>query len=158
MSRRHPPPPTSLSDFFSELVNAATDAFTDAATNVLYNLSHDTPSKLHTEDPYPNLPHPRKRSRTVLRAKKAQSPSPQPKTRPRAPTKPPEPSFYDILEVSQACSPETLSAAFRSLSARFHPDNLKTGDQDRYKRITEAWNQLKDLKKRKQYDRSIGIR
>lgn len=67
------------------------------------------------------------------------------------------PTLYDFLEVSKYASPETISAAFRSLSTRYHPDK-KGGDQERYKDITAAWTVLKDPKSRERYDRHIGVR
>lgn len=65
--------------------------------------------------------------------------------------------LYDVLEVSPRASQETVSAAFRSLSARFHPDNKKTGNGEKYKDITAAWSTLKDPVKRKRYDRENGL-
>jgi hypothetical protein len=66
-------------------------------------------------------------------------------------------TLYDVLEVSPRASHDTLSAAFRSLSARFHPDNKKTGNEGMYKDITAAWTVLKNPEKRKRYDREIGL-
>lgn len=70
---------------------------------------------------------------------------------------PPQLTLYDVLEVSPGASQETVSAAFRSLSSRYHPDNKKTGDGERYKDITAAWSVLKDPAKRKRYDKQIGL-
>ena len=67
-----------------------------------------------------------------------------------------EPTLYDVLEVSPKASQETISAAFRSLSNRFHPDKA-TGNSEKMKQIAHAWSVLKDPEKRKGYDRSIGI-
>lgn len=80
----------------------------------------------------------------------AQRPTPPPVRKPQV-------TLYDHLEVSSLASPETISAAFRSLSARFHPDNQKTGNAERYKQITAAWTVLKNPEKRKEYDRSVGL-
>lgn len=71
-------------------------------------------------------------------------------------------TLYEILEVSTKASPETISAAFRSLSKKHHPDNYShtTGSskaEERYKQITAAWTVLKDVEKRKRYDRSLGL-
>lgn len=76
---------------------------------------------------------------------------------PPPPRTKPQKTLYDHLEVSSHASPETVSAAFRSLSARFHPDNQKTGNAEKYKQITAAWSVLKDPGKRKEYDRVQGL-
>jgi hypothetical protein len=93
----------------------------------------------------------------------ATQPPPLPKSKAgrkrKAPTqkntpRPRVPNYYDVLEVSPTCSQETLSAAFRSLSKRYHPDS-PTGDAEKYKRISEAWSVLKDPAKRKAYDAAL---
>jgi len=80
----------------------------------------------------------------------------KPVNRPNRPS-PPQLTLYDVLEVSPRASQETLSAAFRSLSSRFHPDTGKVKNDARYKEITAAWTVLKDPERRKKYDREIGI-
>lgn len=99
-------------------------------------------------------------------AREATRPLPKGRKRSQEPRKPPgkgkggpypQKTLYDVLEVSPKASPETLSAAFRSLSARYHPDNKKTGNENRYKDITAAWTVLKDPERRKIYDRGIGL-
>lgn len=66
-------------------------------------------------------------------------------------------TLYDILEVVPTASDETVSAAFRSLSRRYHPDNKETGDDEKFKRISAAWTVLKDPATRKKYNRAIGL-
>ena len=75
------------------------------------------------------------------------------------PERPPTPqiTLYTVLEVSTRASIETITAAFRSLSTRFHPDTGKVKNENRYKEITAAWNVLKNVERRKAYDRSIGL-
>ena len=75
------------------------------------------------------------------------------------PERPPTPqvTLYTVLEVSPRASIETITAAFRSLSTRFHPDTGKVKNENRYKEITAAWNVLKNVERRKAYDRSIGL-
>ena len=70
---------------------------------------------------------------------------------------PPQITLYDVLECSPRASQETLTAAFRSLSIRFHPDTGKVKNENRYKEITAAWNVLKNVERRKAYDRSVGL-
>lgn len=82
--------------------------------------------------------------------------APEPPSRPTRVT-PPQLTLYDVLECSPRASQETLTAAFRSLSTRFHPDTGKVKNDTRYKDITAAWNVLKDPVKRKKYDKEIGL-
>lgn len=62
-------------------------------------------------------------------------------------------TYYEILEVSELASPETIQAAYRSLSKRYHPDNKKTGNVERFKIINEANETL--VSKRVEYDEAL---
>lgn len=64
-------------------------------------------------------------------------------------------TYYELLEVSEMASTETIRATYRSLSKRFHPDNKKTGDAERFRLITEAHDCLIDEEKRRTYDREL---
>jgi molecular chaperone DnaJ len=62
--------------------------------------------------------------------------------------------LYLILEVNRAASVNDIKKAFRKLARRYHPD-INPGDQhaeDRFKRITEAYEILSDPLKREFYD------
>jgi molecular chaperone DnaJ len=62
--------------------------------------------------------------------------------------------FYLILEVKPAASVNDIKRAFRKLARRYHPD-INPGDQhaeERFKRITEAYEILSDPLKREFYD------
>ena len=78
--------------------------------------------------------------------------------RPRPASGPMGPTLYDLLQVSPRADQETIRAAFASLSRRYHPD-VAPGKQKAkvYAAITAAYNTLKDVQKRKEYDRSIGL-
>jgi len=65
-------------------------------------------------------------------------------------------TYYEILEVSEFASVETIRAAYRSLSKRFHPDNKKTGNAEKFRLIGEAHECLTVEEKRKAYDRELG--
>jgi DnaJ-domain-containing protein 1 len=95
-------------------------------------------------------------TRPLPRPKKRATGGRKPVDRPETPHLP-RLVLYDVLECSPKASPETISAAFRSLSSRYHPDNRKTGNAERYKDITAAWSVLKDPGKRKRYDRENGL-
>ncbi|MFT4569404.1 MAG: curved DNA-binding protein CbpA [Hyphomicrobiaceae bacterium] len=66
-----------------------------------------------------------------------------------------DPSFvdyYEALELSPKASTETVEAVFPLLSARYHPDNPRTGDPHRYKLLTMAYSVLTDPGRRPSYD------
>jgi len=66
-------------------------------------------------------------------------------------------THYSILGVQQNASQEEIKRAYRKLSLDLHPDRNK-GDiekEDRYKKITSAYNTLSDVNQRSQYDSSI---
>src|SRR6185503_12124602 len=60
--------------------------------------------------------------------------------------------YYDILQVSTNAEPETINRVFRLLAQRFHPDNQQTGDENRFRKILEAYSVLSDPELRAQYD------
>lgn len=70
-------------------------------------------------------------------------------------------THYQTLEVIEGASPETVSAAFRSLCQRNHPDKYpndaraRKHAEERTKAFTEAYAVLKDPQRRREYDRSI---
>ncbi|MCA9365790.1 DnaJ domain-containing protein, partial [Candidatus Kaiserbacteria bacterium] len=59
--------------------------------------------------------------------------------------------YYKILGVEKGASKDEIKKAFRKLAAKYHPDK-KTGDEAKYKEITEAYAVLGDDKKRAEYD------
>jgi hypothetical protein len=66
-------------------------------------------------------------------------------------------THYDVLEVSNAASPETIAAAYRSLCKRHHPDIKQdcTLAANRMKQINAAYETLSDPVKRRLYDESL---
>jgi curved DNA-binding protein len=62
--------------------------------------------------------------------------------------------YYAVLGVPRDASPETIRSAYRKLARKHHPDVDKTaGATERFQRINEAHEVLKDPKKRERYDR-----
>jgi curved DNA-binding protein len=62
--------------------------------------------------------------------------------------------FYDVLGVPRTASQKEISAAFRKLARKYHPD-LNSGDKQaetRFKEISEAHEVLSDTKKKQLYD------
>src|SRR6266849_51536 len=62
--------------------------------------------------------------------------------------------YYDVLGVPRTATQKDISAAFRKLARKYHPD-LNAGDKEseaRFKELSEAHEVLSDTKKRKLYD------
>src|SRR5947199_9931143 len=62
--------------------------------------------------------------------------------------------LYVMLQVRRTASVDEIKRAFRKLARRYHPD-INPGDrhaEDRFKRITEAYDILSDPLKREFYD------
>lgn len=59
-------------------------------------------------------------------------------------------NYYDALGVSETASDNEIKSAFRKLAAQYHPD--KGGDANKFKEINEAYDTLKNTKKRQEYD------
>lgn len=59
--------------------------------------------------------------------------------------------YYNILGVDKKASKDEIKKAFRKLAGQYHPDK-KTGDEAKFKEISEAYSVLADEKKRAEYD------
>lgn len=60
--------------------------------------------------------------------------------------------YYEILQVSDSAEPETINRVYRIFAQRYHPDNQETGNEARFREITEAYHVLSNPEKRAQYD------
>jgi molecular chaperone DnaJ len=62
--------------------------------------------------------------------------------------------YYKTLGVDKKASQEDIKKAYRKLARQYHPDtNKEAGAEERFKRISEAYDVLGDPEKRKKYDR-----
>jgi curved DNA-binding protein len=61
--------------------------------------------------------------------------------------------YYEVLGVARGASADDIQKAFRNLARKYHPDVSKAPKaEDRFKEINEAYEVLKDEKKRALYD------
>ena len=60
--------------------------------------------------------------------------------------------YYELLQVSPNAEAETIHRIHRLLAARYHPDNVETGNQERFLLLNEAYGILSDPEKRLAYD------
>ncbi|MEX0652334.1 MAG: DnaJ C-terminal domain-containing protein [Candidatus Paceibacterota bacterium] len=59
--------------------------------------------------------------------------------------------YYKILNITKGASKDEIKKAFRTLAHKYHPDK-QTGDETKFKEISEAYSVLSDEKKRAEYD------
>jgi molecular chaperone DnaJ len=59
--------------------------------------------------------------------------------------------YYKVLGLEKGASKDEVKKAFRKLAAQYHPDK-KTGNEEKYKEVTEAYAVLGDDKRKAEYD------
>jgi len=59
--------------------------------------------------------------------------------------------YYTILGLEKGASKDEVKKAFRKKASEYHPDK-KTGNEEKYKEVTEAYAVLGDEKKKAEYD------
>ena len=59
-------------------------------------------------------------------------------------------NYYDILGVSEDASHDQIKKAFKSIAKKEHPD--RGGNEIKFKEANEAYDTLKDTRKRNEYD------
>lgn len=58
--------------------------------------------------------------------------------------------YYEVLGIGKNASPDEIKKAFRKAAIEHHPD--RGGDEAKFKEVNEAYEVLKDDKKRQRYD------
>ena len=59
--------------------------------------------------------------------------------------------YYNLLGVNKNSSQDDIKKAYRKLVKEHHPD--RGGNEETFKKVSEAYGVLSDPQKRKQYDR-----
>jgi len=69
--------------------------------------------------------------------------------------------YYQILNINRKATNKEISAAYRKLARKWHPDlhpaDEKKEAEEKFKQVNEAYEVLKDVEKRAKYDR-LGSR
>ena len=66
-------------------------------------------------------------------------------------------TYYNVLGVAHNATPQDIKKAYRRLAAEFHPDRHPDdpGFEARFKEVSEAYEVLRDVRKRRRYDRQF---
>jgi curved DNA-binding protein len=64
-------------------------------------------------------------------------------------------TWYGVLGVQDYAPPEVIQAAYKAMARIHHPDT--GGDTKRMAEINTAYETLSDPKKRREYDRLLGL-
>jgi hypothetical protein len=60
--------------------------------------------------------------------------------------------YYEDLQISPHADIETIERVYRMLAKRYHPDNIGSGNVERFDRVTKAYHVLADPVRRAAYD------
>lgn len=64
-------------------------------------------------------------------------------------------NYYEILGVEQNADSDVIRKAYKKLANKHHPDK-SSGDSDKFKEISSAYDVLSDTQKRAEYDMSLN--
>ena len=67
--------------------------------------------------------------------------------------------YYGIMGVARDATQDEIKRVYRKLARKYHPDVSKEVDAEaKFKELGEAYEVLKDPKKRAAYDRICGLK
>ena len=61
--------------------------------------------------------------------------------------------YYELLQISPNAELLTIQRVYKMLASRYHPDNVRTGDTDKFLQLQKAFQVLSDPDRRAQYNR-----
>ena len=64
-------------------------------------------------------------------------------------------TYYDVLQLPKNASPEQIKKQYRKMSLEHHPDRVN-GNEEMFKKISEAYEHLSDDNNRRAYDQSLN--
>lgn len=59
---------------------------------------------------------------------------------------------YEVMQLSPNADGDTVERVYRLLAKRYHPDNKASGDEERFRRIRQAYEVLSDPDRRAEFD------
>ena len=62
--------------------------------------------------------------------------------------------YYEVLQVDDTASHDAIKKSYRNLARIYHPDK-EHGDEDKFKKLQEAYDTLSNKEKRSLYDRNL---
>jgi curved DNA-binding protein CbpA len=68
------------------------------------------------------------------------------------------PDYYELLEISPQATQDTIHRVYRYMAARYHPDNLGTGNLEKFTQLTFAYKVLSQPNRRSEYDAQRATR
>lgn len=66
--------------------------------------------------------------------------------------------YYELLQIAPAAELETIQRVYRMLIARYHPDNVHTGDAEKFLLLKRAYETLSNPRERVAYDHEYSRR
>lgn len=64
--------------------------------------------------------------------------------------------YYQLLGIDRNASQDEIRRAYRLLARKYHPDNKTTGNTEKFREITEAYNALSDVRKRAASNKAVS--
>lgn len=65
--------------------------------------------------------------------------------------------FYEVLGLQRGDDQAKIKRGYRKLARQFHPDNQKTGEEQKFLVVKDAYDVLSDPSKRKIYDAGLAL-
>ncbi|MEO1131993.1 MAG: DnaJ domain-containing protein [Cyanobacteria bacterium J06639_1] len=65
-------------------------------------------------------------------------------------------THYQLLQISPRATPEQIKQAYRRLARKYHPDVAGEENRDRFLKINEAYQVLRNPLQRREYDRTLN--